>query len=179
MKRSTAQSKVYKLVLVSLMIAMTLIINRVIPATPTYHLTVDFLPVFIVAVLFGPVWAAATYTIADAIGAILFPVGPFNPGITLTLLFIGAAFGLIYYKRNIQGKWMWIRAALAALAAFIIKLFGTTYFLFLTYGGPNGMGYLAYVVARIPNCLLFAVLVFVLLPLIQKNVINRLIFRLS
>ena len=86
MERNNVYSKSYKLVLVALMIAMTLIINRLVPATPVYHLTVDFIPVFVVAVLFGPIWSALTYAIADTIGGILFPMGPFNPGITFTTM---------------------------------------------------------------------------------------------
>mgnify|MGYP006966458087 FL=1 len=54
MQRNNVYSRSYKLVLVALMIAMTLIINRVFPATPVYHISVDFIPVFIVAVIFGP-----------------------------------------------------------------------------------------------------------------------------
>lgn len=173
MERNHAYGNSYRLVLVALMIALTIIVNRVFPATPVYHLTVDFVPVFIIAVLFGPFWSALTYAVADAIVAILFPVGPFNPGITFTLLLIGLAFGLIYYKRDISGKWIFIRAFFAALAALAVKLFGTTYFLFLTYGAPNGAGYWAYVISRIPNCAIFAGLVFVLLPLVQKIIIER------
>lgn len=173
LERNNAYSRSYKLVLVALMIALTIIINRMIPATPVYHLTVDFVPVFIIAVLFGPLWSALTYAVADSIAAILFPVGPFNPGITFTLLLIGLCLGLIYYGRVNSGKWLFIRAFFAALAAFVIKLFGTTYFLYLTFGGPDGMGYFAYVISRIPNCILFAALVFVLLPIIQKVIIER------
>ena len=173
MYRNHAYSRSHKLVLTALMIALTIIINRVIPATPVYHLTVDFIPVFIIAVTLGPVWSALTYAVADAIAAILFPVGPFNPGITFTLLLIGLAFGLIDYNKNISGKWTFIRAFLAALVSLIIKLFGTTYFLFITYGGPNGAGYWAYVISRIPNCVIFAALVLVLLPIVQKVIIER------
>lgn len=174
MEKNITNSKSYRLALIAIMIAMTLIINRVIPATPIYHLSVDFIPVFIAAVFFGPVWSAVTYAAADAIGAVLFPVGPFNPGITFTLFLLGAALGLIYYKKELGGKWAWIRALMAAATAFVIKLFGTTYFLFLTYGGPEGAGYWAYVVSRIPNCIIFAALMFLLLPVIQKIVIQRL-----
>ena len=172
MKRN--DNSVYKLVLISLMIALTLILNRVIPSTPVYHLTVDFVPVFIVAVLFGPLWSAATYAIADTIGSIIMPMGPFNPGITFTLFLLGGVFGLVYYKKSSAGKWIWIRSFICAAAAFIIKLFGTTYFLYLMYGGPNGIGYFAYVISRIPNCIVFAALVFILLPTLQKVIIERL-----
>lgn len=173
LERNNAYSKSYRLVLTALMIALTIVINRLIPATPVYHLTFDFVPVFIIAILFGPLWSAATYAIADSIASILFPVGPFNPGITFTLFLIGLAFGFIYYKKDTSGKWIFIRAFLAALAAFVVKLFGTTYFLFLTFGAPNGMGYWAYVSIRIPNCAIFAGLVLILLPLVQKVIIER------
>ena len=41
MSNHPASGRAYKLVLVALMTAMTLIINRVVPATPVYHLAVD------------------------------------------------------------------------------------------------------------------------------------------
>ena len=99
MSNHPESGRAYKLVLVALMTAMTLIINRVVPATPVYHLAVDFVPVYIVAVLFGPLWSALTYAVADTIGGILFPVGPFNPGITFTLFLIGLVFGLLFYRK--------------------------------------------------------------------------------
>ncbi len=167
-------NRTYKLVLVALMIAMTLVLNRVAPATPVYHLTVDFIPVFIVAALFGPAWAAATYGIADTIGAILFPVGPYNPGITFTLIIIGAIFGFVFYNKDLNSKFLWVRAFIAAALTLLVKLFGTTYFLFITYGGPNGMGYWAYVISRIPNCVTFAILVFVLVPVTYNVILKRL-----
>lgn len=174
MKRNNRDERTYRLVLVALMITMTLILNRVLPSTPVYHLTVDFIPVFIVAVLFGPIWAAATYAIADTLGSILFPVGPYNPGITLTLLVIGLIFGLVFYKKNLKGTELLVRALLASFLTFLVKLFATTYFLFIIYGGPNGMGYMAYVVARIPNCVTFALLVLFLIPVVQKVILERL-----
>ncbi len=174
MKRNNRDERTYRLVLVALMITMTLILNRVLPSTPVYHLTVDFIPVYIVAVLFGPVWSAATYAIADTIGAILFPVGPYNPGITLTLLLIGLIFGLVFYKKDLTGKSIWIKSFIASLGTLLVKLFGTTYFLYLVYGGPDGMGYLAYIIARIPNCVTFALLVFILIPVVQKVILQRL-----
>ncbi len=175
MQRNNVYSRSYKLVLVALMIAMTLIINRVFPATPVYHISVDFIPVFIVAVIFGPLCSALTYALADAIGATLFPVGPFNPGITFTLFLLGLAFGLVFYKKDLSGKLLWLRSLLAAAISLLIKLLGTTYFLYLTFGGPNGMGYFAYVISRIPNCVIFAALVFVLLPIIQRVIVVRII----
>lgn len=174
MKRNNRDERTYRLVLVALMITMTLILNRVLPSTPVYHLTVDFIPVFIVAVLFGPAWSSATYAIADTIGAILFPIGPYNPGITLTLLLIGLIFGFVFYKGDLSGKGLWIRSFIASLGTFAVKLFATTYFLYIIYGGPSGMGYWAYVIARIPNCITFALLVFILIPVIQKVIIERL-----
>ena len=175
MNKAENQNRTFKIVIVALMTALTLIVNRVFPATPVYHLTVDFVPVYVIAVLFGPLWSALTYALADALGGILFPVGPYNPGITLTLLLIGLVFGLLFGgRRSMSASGLWLRSLVAAAAVLVVKLFGTTYFLYLTYGGPNGMGYLAYVISRIPNCVVFAVLVLVLIPLVQKVIVERL-----
>ena len=172
MSNHPASGRAYKLVLVALMTAMTLIINRVVPATPVYHLAVDFVPVYIVAVLFGPLWSALTYAVADTIGGI-------------TLFLIGLVFGLLFYRKDnavqsaganpgvIPARILWLKSFIAALATFAIKLFGTTYFLYLTYGGPEGMGYFAYVISRIPNCVAFGALVFVLIPAVQKVIVER------
>lgn len=174
MDKNVTNRQTYKLVFVALMIALTLIVNRVFPSTPVYHLTVDFIPVYIVAVLFGPFWSALTYAVADTIGGILFPVGPYNPGITLTLLMIGLILGLIFGgRRSMAPSALWIRSFAAAAATLVIKLFCTTYFLYLTYGGPDGMGYFAYVISRIPNCVVFAALVLILIPPVQKIIVER------
>ena len=163
-------SKTFQLVLTSLMIAVAFVLNRIIPGTPVYHLTLDFLPIFAVAVICGPVWAAIAYGIADTVGSILIPFGPYNPGITLSLMFLGLIYGLVFYHKNMKGRNLIFRTLLASFLTFLVKLFITTFFLYLMYGGES---FFAYVVTRIPNCLAIAVANLILLPLVYKLLIER------
>ena len=79
-------SSTARLVVTALMTALCLVLNRIVPATPVYHISADFIAVFIVAVLYGPVWSGIAYGVADTIGSILIPFGAYNPGITATLV---------------------------------------------------------------------------------------------
>ncbi len=54
------------------------------------------MPVFIAAYLYGPIGGAVVGGIADFIGAILFPIGAYFPGFTLTCVITGAVYGLFF-----------------------------------------------------------------------------------
>ena len=162
--------KTYQLVLTSLMIAIAFVLNRIIPGTPVYHLTLDFLPIFIVAVVCGPVWAAIAYGVADTIGSILIPFGPYNPGITVSLMILGIVYGMVFYRKDLTGKNLILRTVMAALLTFLVKLLVTTFFLYLMYGGES---FIAYVITRIPNCVAIAAANLVLLPIVYKLLVER------
>ena len=57
------------------------------------------------ALVYGPGWAALAGGMEDFIGAMLFPVGPYFPGFTLTAGLTGLVFGLLLYgaKREVAG----------------------------------------------------------------------------
>ena len=61
-----------------------------------------FVPVFIAAYLYGPIGGAVVGGIADFIGAILFPIGAYFPGFTLTCVITGAVYGLLLHKKQIR-----------------------------------------------------------------------------
>lgn len=165
-------SQSLKIVTVGLLIALAVVLNRIVPATPTYHITLDFLPIFMVAVLYGPIWSLVAYTLTDVIGSFVFPFGAFNPGITVTLAAIGLLFGLIFYKQNLQGKNLIIRTVMAALGTFLIKFFGTSYFLWL-YFFASEKSYWLYLVTRIPNCVAIFVFIMLTIPLMYKYVLCK------
>ena len=172
MKKEThTQNKTFKLVFTSLMIALTLVLNRIIPATPVYHLTLDFIPIFITGTLFGPIWAAVTYGVADTLGCIIYPFGPYNPGITLALMIIGLAYAFILYKKDLSGNKLIIRAIISSIALLLIKMFITTFFLWIQYGG--GDTYWAYFIMRIPNCVPIAIANAILLPPVYRLLVKQ------
>ena len=164
-------SNTKRLVIVALLAALTLILNRIVPATPVYHLSIDFLAVFIVGVLYGPFWAGACYGVADTIGSILIPFGPYNPGITATLILIGVIYGLVFYKKDLSDKKLFARVAAASVLTFLVKLFLTTLCLWPMFGGDNT--YMAYVILRIPNCVALLVAHLVLMPIVYKLIVER------
>lgn len=172
MEKNSRYQKTSKLVIVSLMIALALILNRIVPATPVYHLSLDFLAIFIVGLMYGPIWGGVAYGLADTIGSILIPFGPYNPAITATLVLIGIIYGLFFYKKDLSGKNLYIKVVISALLIFLVKLFLTTLALWPMFGA--GDTYIAYVILRLPNCIAILVAQLVTTPLVYSVIVKRL-----
>ena len=49
----------------------------------------SFVPIAAAAMLFGPLPAAVAAALGDLLGAILFPIGPYFPGFTVTAFLTG------------------------------------------------------------------------------------------
>lgn len=124
MKRN---SKLETLLIVTMMIALAVVLSKLLSVNlPFLRIGFGFLPIAIVAILYGPIWAACASAIADVIGAILFPTGAFFPGFTLSAFLTGLIFGLILYKKEIT----WTRNLLAcALVCLGVNLLLNTYWL--------------------------------------------------
>ena len=119
-----------------------------------------FVPLAVCGMLFGPWWAALCGGLADFLGAILFPIGPYFPGFTLSNALTGMVFGLCLYQRF--AGWKHIAGA-AAVNNVIISLLISTYWLHLLYGSP----YLGLLPTRVVQCVVMIVLEFVVIRLIQ------------
>jgi ECF transporter S component (folate family) len=169
LRRNTNDESTYRLVVVALMIAMTLVLSRIAFFANIYKLSFDFIPVFIVAVLFGPFYSALTYAIADLLGAWLLPLGDFNPGITVSVTIVGAILGFVFYKKNCRGSLIWIRSFVATLLVFITRIFGTTYAFYFYFGGS----YRALLISRLPFTLASALLMLIFLPITQRLIIGK------
>lgn len=158
------------MVVIALMVALIFIFSRFLGITAdVIHLGFDFLPVMVIACLYGPVWAAVTYMVGDLVCAIGMPFGMINPGLTVIAGIIGLAYGFAFYNRNLKGVKLFVVSILASLAvAGIIKLFGTTLCLAVMYGSP----YWPTVVARIPNCIILFAAQIITIPLIYRYVVR-------
>lgn len=91
------------LTVTSAMIALSVIFCRFLGYSPEgtpFRFDLGFLPIALVAHLFGPIYSAAGYTIADIIGSLLSGYAP-NPWLTLCQLLFGIIMGLCLYKRKI------------------------------------------------------------------------------
>ena len=64
----------------------------------------SFIPIVLAAMLLGPLHAGIVGALADFLGAILFPVGPYFPGFTLTAFLMGMVFGLFLKEKQHIGR---------------------------------------------------------------------------
>jgi len=60
----------------------------------------DFIPIVIAAILYGPIAGGIVGASGDFIGAVLFPIGPYFPGFTLTAFCVGVIYGLFLHRRQ-------------------------------------------------------------------------------
>ena len=152
------------LAVMSLLVALEVIIARfgTIRPTNSLKLSLDFIPVVVSAILFGPVPAMIISILADILGAFLFPVGPFFPGFTVTAALTGLLYGLLLYKDQSLP-----RVVLAVvLQQGILSLLLNTFWLKVLYGLP----YLPTLVGRLVQAGIMAALQIVLIPLLAKAI---------
>ncbi len=85
-----------RLVTIALLIALQIVLSRFLSIQAwSIKIGFGFIPVVIAATLFGPVDAAIVGGMADLLGTLLFPIGPYFPGFTFTAALIGVIFGLL------------------------------------------------------------------------------------
>ena len=94
----------------------------------------SFVPVAVAAMLYGPLAAGITAAVADFLGAVLFPIGPYFPGFTLTAFLMGIVLGLFLRREQ---DWRRIAAAVV-INQFILGLFLNTYWISVLFDSPFG-----------------------------------------
>ena len=95
------KSDVRTLVLMALLTAMEIVLSRFLSfAVWNMKIGFAFVPVVIAAILLGPIKAAIIAALADFVGAILFPIGAYFPGFTLTTALMGLVFGLFLHEKQ-------------------------------------------------------------------------------
>lgn len=126
-------NKTTKLVLIALLIALNIILVRfgAIYLGPTLRISFGFIPIVIMGMLFGPLFAACGSGIADFIGAIVFPTGgAYFPGFTLSAIVSGYIYGKMFYGKKLSIK----RIVLCKLlVTVIVQLFMNSIWLSLMY----------------------------------------------
>ena len=89
------------IITLGILIAAEIILNRFFSVN-TWNLKIgfSFVPVVLAAILYGPLSGGIVGGLGDFLGAILFPVGPYFPGFTITAFFIGASVGIFLHHRK-------------------------------------------------------------------------------
>ncbi len=91
------------LVILSFLLATEVALSRVVPVinTPFAKISFGFIPIVIVAVLYKPSVTMLFGGMADFIGAILFPIGPYFPAFTLTAIIREGIIGYGLYNKKL------------------------------------------------------------------------------
>ncbi|MCL2048885.1 MAG: folate family ECF transporter S component [Defluviitaleaceae bacterium] len=120
-----------KIVLLALLIAMQIVLERYLPVvnTPFLRLSLGFVPVALMGVLFGPIYAGLGAVIADFTGAtILF--GSAFWGLVITAGLMGITYGVLLHKPTASHEVkIWRVAAAAAIVTIILDLCLNTFWL--------------------------------------------------
>ena len=143
------------------LLAAEIILSRFMSITAwNIKLGFSFVPVAVAAMLYGPLPAALVAALGDFLGALLFPIGPYFPGFTLTAFLTGLTFGALLYRKR--------TAARAALAVAIVQLplglLLNTLWISLLYGSP----FLPLLATRAAQAALMGAVQFVTLRLLSR-----------
>lgn len=154
------------IVLMGLMIALQITFSRFL-SIQTWNLKISFgfLPLVITAILLGSAEAGIVGALADFLGTIIFPTGPYFPGLTLTALITGVVWGIFFHK-----KVTFLRViCAAAINNFIFSMLLNGYWISILYGSP----YMGILQVRLPQaCLMFMVEI-VMIPVLQEVLFKR------
>lgn len=127
------KQKTSMLVTLGMLVAIEIVLSRFCSIS-AWNLKIGFgfAPVVVAAVLYGAVPAAVVGGLSDFLGAILFPIGPYFPGFTLTAALTGAVFGLFLHKKQTMAR---IGGAVAA-NQLALSLLVNTLWISLLYDSP-------------------------------------------
>lgn len=106
-----------KLVILSFLTALTIILSRFLSIQiQVLRIGLEFFPIMVAAILFGPIAGGIVGVVADLIGATLFPAGTFFPGFTISAFTTGLIYGLFFYNKQVT----WAKALLGTFTKLIV-----------------------------------------------------------
>lgn len=140
---SRAASRSLKVVFIALLVASEIVLARFLAIrTPIISIGFSFVPLILAGMMFGWKWATFVATVADLIGALLFPSGAFFIGYTLTAALTGFFAGLLLYRPSgIKiDRWFLIRLGIYVLISTALLHGGlNTLWIMITTGGASNI----------------------------------------
>lgn len=99
-RRKNDSRPLLKVTTSAMMVALSIVFCRVLgfPTSGMWRVEIGFLPILIVAILYGPAWSAVSYGLADLIGALLYT--GVNPLILICKIVFGLLMGLVFHGKE-------------------------------------------------------------------------------
>lgn len=162
-----------RLIVIAFLIAIEIILTRFLSInTPILRIGFGFLPVAMIGILYGPLWAGAAYAVGDFLGVMLFPTAPFFPGFTVSAFLTGLVFGLVLYQKPVTWKRVLIASSIVCI---VINLGLDTFWLSIIMS----KGVLALIPARIIKTAIMLPIQVVMIPLVWSRLFSKLPFNQS
>lgn len=156
-----------KVVLTAMLLALEIILSRFLSYSVwNSKIGFGFVAVALCGALLGPIYALVLGGLADFLGAILFPIGPYFFGFTFTAMLTGLCFGVFLYKKTNVLKTL----ICVFINQFVFGLFINTFWIHLLYGSPFNVVF----VSRIPQAAILTAVQFVTILAIDKLIIPKL-----
>ena len=158
---SKARFSTRMLTTLALLTAIEIVLSRFLSVNAwNIKIGFSFVPVVVAAILYGPIAAGIVAALGDFVGAILFPIGTYFPGFTLTAFLTGCVFGLFLHKKQ---SWPRIIAAVG-INQLVLSLFLNTLWISILYGSPYG----PLLATRVVQCLILTAVQLIFIPMIEQ-----------
>ncbi len=155
------KNKVGLIAYLGVLTAAEIVLSRFLSIN-TWNLKIGFafVPVALSAMLFGPLPTAAVAALADLLGAVLFPIGPYFPGFTLTALLTGLLKGVFLCRRQTPGR----IAVSVLIEQMLFSFLLNSYWITVCYGSP----FVPLLGTRIVQCAILIPVQFIVIWLLAK-----------
>lgn len=141
------QTKLQILASCAVLIAVQVVLSRFCSINAwNLKIGLGFLPVMLAGVLYGPVYGAAVGALSDFAGAVLFPIGAYFPGFTLSLALTGVVFGVLVRENTA----IWRISLAAVIDQLVLSLAVNSLWISILYGAA----YVPLLGTRIVQCAL-------------------------
>lgn len=134
------------LVTIGLLVALHVVLSRFCSINAwNIKIGFAFVPVYAAAYLYGPLAAGMVGGLGDFVGAILFPIGAYFPGFTLTCFLTGVVFGLLLHRKQNTPRIL----AAVTVNQLVLGLLVNSLWITILYGSP----YVPLLATRIIQCM--------------------------
>ena len=146
--------RVIVLTYMGLLVALQVVLSRFFSINAwNFKIGFSFLPIAVAGMFFGPVGAAVVATVADLVGAILFPSGQFFIGFTVTALLGGLVWGVFLHKKQTNGRIL----CAVLIEQLVLSLLLNTLWISILYSSP----FVPLMTSRVVQCLVLGPVQFV------------------
>lgn len=148
-----------------MLVALEVVLNRFLSIN-TFGLKIgfSFVPIVFAAIFFGPLTAGVIYAVSDFIGAVLFPIGPYFPGFTVSAALMGIIYGIFLYGKE-KPKFFKNVLPPVLINSVLLGLFVNTAWVSILYSSKTYWGWFIY---RLPEYALLIPVSVLLIPEIAR-----------